>query len=371
MNGFYWIYFIMFAFLMGYHFAGSRETKTRLYWIACGFLILMFALQDAGVSTDIEEYMRQFALIPGLSFGEMLTHKFEIGYVLLNKMLAAMFESDRVLMVVMSFLILIPFGICFEKETEESMMALMSFLAVGMYIHSIIYWRQLCAMGILMFSYRFIRERKPVPFLLMVLAAMTFHKASVVFVVMYIAYVIPVNKWLMLGMGAVSVVLGIFGQPLVRFVTQFIYKYEEFYFVPDGGFTMTAVLWIFTLLVYWLMRERLEEPRIKVPFLMILIAATLQPVCLAFYNWLRIVLFFRVAMVLLIPELYVTVFKQKENNKLLILMEKWMPGIHRAVLAVYEKKWFRATVQVVIFAILFLWYADELDGAVYLMVPVY
>ena len=371
MNGFYWIYLIMLVFLLGYHFAGSKERKTRLYWIACGFLILIFALQDAGVSTDTEEYMRQYHLIPGLSFQEMLTHKFEIGFVLLNKLLAALFASDRVLIVTMGILILGFFGICFEKETEEPMMALMSFLAVGMYIHSIIYWRQLCAMAILMCSFPFIRERKPVPFLLMVLAAMTFHKASVVFGVMYIAYVIPVSKWLMLGMGAASVGLGVFGQPLIRFVTQFIYQYEEFYFVPDGGITMTVVLWAFTLLVYWLMRDRLEEPRIKIPFLMILIAATLQPVCLAFYNWLRIVLFFRVAMVLLIPELYVTVFKRKENNKLLILLEKWIPGIHRAVLAVYDTKWFRAAVQIVMFAVLFLWYADELDGAVYIMAPVF
>lgn len=371
MNGFYWIYLIMFAFLLGYCFAESKERKMRLYWIACGFLILVFALQDAGVSTDTEEYLRQYHLIPGLSFGELITHKFEIGYVLLNKLLAALFESDRVLIVVMGALILLFFGLCFEKETEEPMMALMSFLAVGMYIHAIIYWRQLCAMAVLMFSFRFIRERKLLPFLLMVLAAMTFHKASAVFVVMYIAYAVPVNQWLMLGMGAVSVALGIFGQPLVRFVTQFVYKYEEFYFVSDGGVTMAVVLWVFTLLVYWLMHDRLEEPRVKIPFMMILLAATLQPVCLVFYNWLRIVLFFRVAMVLLIPELYATLFRRKENNRLLILLEKWTPGIHRAVLAVYDTKWFRAAVQIVMFAILFLWYADELDGAVYLMAPVY
>ena len=44
MNGFYWIYLIMLVFLLGYHFAGSKERKTRLYWIACGFLILIFVL---------------------------------------------------------------------------------------------------------------------------------------------------------------------------------------------------------------------------------------------------------------------------------------------------------------------------------------
>lgn len=371
MNGFYWIYILIFALLMCWHFGGKVQTREKIYWIALGSLILLFALQDTRASTDVKEYMYQYSLIPELSFGQMLTHKFEIGYVLLNRLLAALFESDRILILVMGILILVPFGICFVRETEEPMMAVMSFLAVGMYIHSIIYWRQLCAMGILLCSFRFIRERKLWKFLLMVLLAMSFHKASAVFIVMYLAYVVSVNKWLMLGAGLVSVAFAVLGEPVVRFITRFIYKYEEFYFVPDGGLTMTVVLWAFTLLVYWLMQDRLEEDRIKIPFMMILIAATLQPVCLAFYNWLRIVLFFRVAMVLLIPELYVTVFTRRENNRLLSLLEKTMPPIHSAVLKIYDKKWFRAAVQIAMFAVLFLWYADELDGAVYFLTPVF
>lgn len=371
MNGFYWIYILIFALLMLWHFSEKEQTREKIYWIALGSLIALFALQDAGVSTDVKEYMYQYSLIPELSFGEMLGHKFEIGFVLLNRLLAALFEGERILILVMGILILVPFGICFAKETEEPMMAVMAFLAVGMYIHAIIYWRQLCAMGILMCSFRFIRERKLWKFLLMVLAAMSFHKASAVFAVMYAAYAVPVNKWLMLGAGLLSAALAVLGEPMVRFITQFVYKYEEFYFVPDGGMTMAVVLWAFTLLVYWLMRDRLEEGRIKIPFMMILIAAVLQPVCLAFYNWLRIVLFFRVAMVLLIPELYVTVFTRRENNKLLGLLEKWVPGIHRAVMKVYDKKWFRAAVQTAMFAVLFAWYADELDGAVYFLAPVF
>lgn len=372
MNGFYWIYLVMIGALLCYDFAKTSEQKRLIYYGACGFLILIFVVQDFSVSIDIAEYMRQWEIIPNLSLGEMLVHKFEIGYVLLCWVLERVFESDRVLLLVLSVMILVPFCRSFETETENPMIALMAFVALGMYMHAIIFWRQLVAMAILTFSYRFVRERRFWPFLLTVLAAMTFHKVSIVFVALYVVYKIPVNKWLLLGCAACSVILGFFGEQIIEFGIAVIYpRYTDFPRLSIGGETLLALLWVVVLLAFWLLRDRLQQPQIRIPFLMILIAATIQPVCFYFYNWLRIVLFFRVAMVLLIPELYVTVFKQKENNKLLILMEKWMPGIHRAVLAVYEKKWFRATVQVVIFAILFLWYADELDGAVYLMVPVY
>ena len=83
MNGFYWIYLVMIAFLLGYGHAKTNEQKRLIYYSACGFLILLFTVQDFSVSIDIAEYMRQWAIIPNLSLGEMLVHKFEIGYVLL------------------------------------------------------------------------------------------------------------------------------------------------------------------------------------------------------------------------------------------------------------------------------------------------
>ena len=133
MNGFYWIYFVMLAFLLGYEFIRNSENKRLLYYGACGFLILIFVVQDCSVSMDITEYMRQYAIIPGLSFSEMLVHKFEIGYVLLSWFVERVFTSDRVLLLALSLLIMLPFCRSFEQETEHPMVALMAFLALGMY----------------------------------------------------------------------------------------------------------------------------------------------------------------------------------------------------------------------------------------------
>ena len=55
MNGFYWIYLIMLAFLLIWDFSESREQKRLIFYSACFFLILIFAVQDFGVSIDIAE----------------------------------------------------------------------------------------------------------------------------------------------------------------------------------------------------------------------------------------------------------------------------------------------------------------------------
>ena len=370
MNGFYWIYLVMLGFLVGYSLANTKEQRRSIYYASVVFLLIIFIAQDFSVSIDIAEYMRQYAIIPTLTFGQMLTHKFEIGYVLLCRLLEMTFESDRVLLLAMGVLILLPFGRFYDRESSQPMVALMAFVALGMYMHAIIFWRQLAAMAILTFAIPYIRQRKLLPFLLILLAAMSFHKTAVVFLWIYLIYNIPIGKWLLIGCAGLAVVLGVFGNAIIDLGIALLYpKYALFPRLSIGGYTLLALLWVVTLLSYWVFRQRMDDPRVRIPFLMILTAATIQPVCFAFYNWLRIVLYFRVALAAITAELFVELFQNKENV-VLALVNKVSPKLHGQIVKLYDTKWFSLAMQLVLFAVLFVWYVSELDGAVYRMAPI-
>ena len=370
MNGFYWIYLVMLGFLVGYSLANTKEQRRSIYYASVVFLLIIFIAQDFSVSIDIAEYMRQYAIIPTLTFGQMLTHKFEIGYVLLCRLLEMTFESDRVLLLAMGVLILLPFGRFYDRESSQPMAALMAFVALGMYMHAIIFWRQLAAMAILTFAIPYIRQRKILPVLLILLAAMSFHKTAVVFLWIYLIYNIPIGKWLLIGCAGLAVVPGFFGNAIIDLGIALLYpKYALFPRLSIGGYTLLALLWVVTLLSYWVFRQRMDDPRVRIPFLMILTAATIQPVCFAFYNWLRIVLYFRVALAAITAELFVELFQNKENV-VLALVNKVSPKLHGQIVKLYDTKWFSLAMQLVLFAVLFVWYVSELDGAVYRMAPI-
>ncbi len=370
-NGHYWIYLIMLLFTIGYRFLKTSEQRRLAYYSACFFLILIFSVQNYTVSGDNSEYMRQYEIITTLTFPQMLVHKFEIGFVLLCRLVAFLFHSERVLMVIMSVLILVPFCWSFERETEEPMLALMVFLALGLFMYSIVYWRQLAAMAILTFSYRYIRQRKFWPFLLIVLVAMTFHKTAIVFVGLYMVYRVPINKRLLLLCGGISVLLGFLGPTIIEIGIQLIYpRYAKFAREYLGGETMLVILWLITLFSYWVFRDRLNEDKIRLPFLMMLIAATIQPVCFAFTQWLRIVLYFRIAMVPMITLLFVELF-QRADNAVMRLLHRITPRFYNFLIPLYGKKWFPIAMQLAMFAVLFVWYLNELEGAWYIMAPIY
>ena len=206
--------------------------------------------------------------------------------------------------------------------------------------------------------------------LLILLAAMSFHKTAVVFLWIYLIYNIPIGKWLLIGCAGLAVVLGFFGNDIIDLGIALLYpKYAMFPRLAIGGYTLLALLWVVTLLSYWVFRNRMDDPRIRIPFLMILTAATIQPVCFAFYNWLRIVLYFRVALAAITAELFVELFQNKENV-VLALVNKVSPKLHGQIVKLYDTKWFSLAMQLVLFAVLFVWYVSELDGSVYRMAPI-
>lgn len=370
MNGYFWIYLVMLCFVLWHCVTDDREQKRLIYFGSWGFLMLMFVCQEYEVSTDIAEYFTQYDIIPSLSLGEMFTHKFEPGYVLLCRMVDAVFHSERVLVLLVGLLILLPFARSYEKETDCPMVAVMCFLALGLYVQAISFWRQFIAMAILTFSYRFVRERKLLPFLLCILAAMLFHKVSAIFVVMYFVYPIPLKNWTVLLCAAASAALWLVGPAVIDFCIKTFYPlYALLPRYENEGFVLFAVLWILVLLAYWLLQDKLEDGKFRVSFQMLLIAATLQPGCFHFRFWQRLVLFFLPALVPVTTALYAEVFHNPEN-RLLTLLQRFAPRLHSAVISVYDRKWFRIAILIAMFAVLFFWYLSEINGVVYTMASV-
>ena len=60
-----------------------------------------------------------------------------------------------------------------------------------------------------------------------------------------------------------------------------------------------------------------------------------------------------------------------QDSKLAMqLLQKLSPKLHGVFRPMYGKRWFRVAAQLILFAVLFVWYESELDGAVYVMAPI-
>lgn len=364
MNGFYLVFIVLCILWIAHTLTHSEKNKPLLFMAAGTVLVVFFCTQSGEVGADTKQYVSRYTWIANeASFFELLSFGWEQGYVLLNKLLSLLSREPRMLLVGMSFLILFPFFRWFHAESSVPMLSLICFVALGFWDMSMYIYRQWCAMALLTFSYRYIRKRQFKLFLILVVVAMFFHRTAAVALPLYFLYGLKLDKRLLMIAAGLSVLLGISGKPILAVLNLFARIPEEGNF--NGGINMLLVLWAIVLLTYWLEKDNLRKPQVRLPFVMVLTAAVIQPVAFTFSIWARIVQYYNIALVMLIPVLYQSVCCRSKNNKVLMLVGQVSPSAAKKLASVYHTKGFRLVTQILVCLVLLVWYIMVHNGTHY------
>lgn len=309
------IYLVLFLVLSVCAILSCGEMPNRakdiMYWFCAGLLLCLSGFRGLNVGSDTRSYRIAFEQIQRLSLHQMLTCGWEQGYVLLNRALAFVSQSDRYFLIVMAALILIPFFLWIKRESKWPCLSLVVFVGMGMWMQSMFVMRQWCAMALLTFSYRYIRERRIVPFTVLVVLAMMFHRTAGVFLLAYFVPMLPLNS--------VTLTFGLAGAGFLWAGGDVIWKTLNLLAHAtdirgnEGGYTMLLILWFCVLMIYLLL-GRVIPAGMNLSYGMVLVAAALQPVVFAFSGWARIVQYFSISIVLLLPN-FLAEWTEEVNQK--------------------------------------------------------
>lgn len=185
-------------------------------------------------------------------------------------------------------------------------------------------------MAILTFSYRYCKERKFLPFLGCVIAAMLFHRTAVVWLLLYFVYPLTINGRTLVACAGVSFLCGIAGPGIFYILCIFARNEEQMKY--NGGWSMLVVLWLCVVTVFVLYKGKIPEQD-RLYYWTLLVAAVMQPVAFTFSNFARIVAYFRLPLVTLLPN----------------TLQDLLPG--------EKNQGKRAAAGALLCAVLFVWYA--------------
>lgn len=295
----------------------SSEIRKIMYFISSALLIYIFAVQDICVGPDTAVYYNAFYFINKLDFHEIFQYGWEPGYLTINWLVGSCFDDARALIIFMAFFILIPILRFFDKESLWPELSLIIFVGSGMLLASMGIYRQWCAMAILTLSYKYIKERSLYKFLLVLLVAMSFHRTAICFLLAYFLHKIHINLKNVIFSMSVSLFIGLGGGHILSFLNKFARISEDGNF--NGGISMLFLLWgcVFAILIVF----RFKVPKkIEFYYKMIYIAAVLQPIAFSFSNWARIVIYFSIALTVLIPNVIVLLTDKVESYPYRIVM---------------------------------------------------
>ena len=201
---------MLIAWLCGAKQKGREQKRAEVFFAALPLVLISALRYDVG-----EDYLNTYvAYFQTVQRGGSYAH-LEPLYHLLNAAVAVL-GGDYVWVFVATALMfmLTVYAQIFEDSPYP---ALSIFLLVGMgyYFVSFNAMRQMVGCGILLYSLRYIQNKRILPFLLCVASASCFHISCVVFIVMYWLGRIRIKPiWMLMGIGAVTA--------LSPAVTQFI-----------------------------------------------------------------------------------------------------------------------------------------------------
>ena len=332
------IYYIIFVFSIILHFVIERtkvniREKEKSFLIVMGvLLVLIAAFRDNSIGNDLNTYLDIFyhsedipvanIIIDSFSFKHfgstaIYNGSYEVGYILLNKIIIFFTDSDFVFKLVISSIIITSYFYFFYKYSENVYLSFYIFYALGYYAQSMVIIRQCIALSVLLFSLKYINEHKLINFSFIVLLACLFHKSAIVFLISYPLCNIKCTKKNIIILLCVTVILFIALQNLLPFMIKTFYPFYMNLIVTGEGFNYFMLLFaIFILGMLCIQKKEIMEsnkPIIAIYF----VGMIIQLFAFNFSLLNRLALYFQFYMMIFIP-LFINNCKYKKV--LLIIM---------------------------------------------------
>ncbi len=169
---------------------GEKKSKT-VFFIGTMLLLGLFqGLRAPTVGTDVPGYLGYFNFIANNG----KEAPWEMGYVLFVCLLQYLGISFQGSLLVFAFIIQTPIIYTICKHSTKPLLSVFAYFAFGEFLFTFSGLRQAVAMSFTFASYGFIKEKKPIRYLIMILLACSFHKSALVNLLIYPLFYIRNKK---------------------------------------------------------------------------------------------------------------------------------------------------------------------------------
>lgn len=325
---------VLWARELGFSNGIADEKRTaRLQWtflLLAGGLFVLVATMRYGIGYDYFNYERLYEQLGPMTAAQLVQDpvgKQFIGYSLVTHLLYRAGLDYRSLLLVINLLMTGVVLWFVKRYSPLPWMSLFFYLTLQFFAHSMNLFRQSIAATICLLAYPFLKRRKLLPFVLVVLLAAAFHTSALFFLPFYWILNWKCDGRLLGGLALAAVPVYLFSNRAAQLVTQYLFPNYAGYIGSRYWAGLGYRYAIFPILYFaaawltrrWLLAER-QENRILINssfYVMLLYVFSIHHMILERFS----IYLFPYAM-LLLPKMVVSVpavqgeSKKKENKHL-------------------------------------------------------
>ena len=306
--------------------SATYNQKMKYCWSMGILLILLSGLRSLRVGADTAEYYRSYMEISRMSWQKVfmpavMKYAYGIegirdpGYAVFQKCTQILGTDYQVYLMLIACLFMIPFVKLVLRESKCPTISFCLYSALFYGFFSITGIRQTIATAFtVLVGDQLVKKRKLLPFVLIVLLSSTIHKSALVFLPFYFLSRIPVNK----GTAFCSIFLVVFSfvfrnQLKMVFIdvsgyTDYVNAYEN-----AGTYTFTFLLAILFIMSFFAMESDSELRDNNRFYIALYLAMFFTPLTWINPSAMRIVQYFSIYLVILIPEMIDCVFSKNSQ----------------------------------------------------------
>lgn len=258
---------------------GKQHLMKKILFVSICFIqLFLISAYRYRVGADYSQYAIGFFKMALSDFSEMSYEDWEIGFILLNKIIGHFTADPGAFIIITSLIILIGPAYLIARYSVNPFISV--FLYVNMYLFymDMNFIRQAIAMSIMCFAYKFLVEKKFWRFLLIILLAATFHLTVIYMIPVFFVCLIPVSSrshilylfgllfYYILSDGMLSIILSRFHTEYSgsEFIEKGVYFYYCFYplllcalmvgisyFVKNKSRTLNVLIHMTLMMGFW------------------------------------------------------------------------------------------------------------------------
>ena len=300
----------------------KKHGKALFMILVCLQLILLCGLRAETVGWDTSGYVNSYypnVIQTPVNAVFFKVFNREIGYYLLTKLVSFISTAYPLLLIVVSAIPIILLCVTVYKYSKDVVLSMTIFIALRPYAFLFTGIRESIALGICFYAYRFIREKRFIPFVACVAIASTFHVSAIVFLIAYVFNKIKLNiQNFVISVLAVLLVFMLRNPILAMFGASFVklgYLYSLETNFKDG---MSTILTYSLMFMVGLMHRKQmvqRDEKANIFFSFILFSIVLYGLGYLASPFTRIAMYFGWFIVLFIPQI-TSIFKVNRERVL-------------------------------------------------------
>lgn len=308
-------------------------TRKKIYCIFAGSLwILISGLRSLTVGSDTDSYYISYNSVKNINISELVDDIYgryilhqdirDPGYNLFVKLTQIITKNYQVYLIIIAIIFMVPFIIWVIRESKNPIISFVLYSSLFYAFFSITGIRQTIATAmVVLIGDKLIKDKKLVAFIIICLLASTIHYSALIFLPFYFLSRIPVTKKSVCGWTFAIILAFIFRNQLKTvFIDLSGYtEYSEDY-AGAGTFTFTILLvalFILSIISYKRDYDLKTNNRF---YIALYLALFFTPLTWINPSSMRIVQYFSIYLVFLIPEMIENVFDEKSKRIVTIVV---------------------------------------------------